>query len=200
MINLFKIVLILFISNSVFANNSLQVRWQKQGTSADDVNYIDFVLSTDAPIYGVQIDGEISKSWLKGVDTEKSLYVSLLEGQFFEPSKPSTITLHADKQTGSFSYITSLVRPADAVESNAVIFSMPVKPVPGILANLSLDNVKIGYQNGSTVIVNDIEIEALSIGEIPNSTNLEVILAGITFVVVLLILLLGFNRRKIASA
>lgn len=200
MINLFKIVLILFISNSVFANNSLQVRWQKQGTSADDVNYIDFVLSTDAPIYGVQIDGEISKSWLKGVDTEKSLYVSLLEGQFFEPSKPSTITLHADKQTGSFSYITSLVRPADAVESNAVIFSMPVKPVPGILANLSLDNVKIGYQNGSTVIVNDIEIEALSIGEIPNSTSLEVILAGITFVVVLLILLLGFNRRKIASA
>jgi len=198
MINLFKIALILLISNSVLATNSLQVRWQKNGTSADEMNYIDFVLSTDAPIYGIQIDGGISKSWLKGVDTEKSLYVSLLEGQFFEPSKPSTITRHADKQTGSFSYITSLVRPADAVESNAVIFSMPVKPVPGILANLSLNNVKVGFQDGSTEIINDIDIDSLSIDKVSNDLSLEVRLLGMIFMAVFLIFLFGFKRKKVA--
>jgi hypothetical protein len=199
MINLFKIILILFISNSVLAATSLKVRLKTSEISTYEINYIEFVLSTDKPIYGLQVDGEISKYWLKNVNTAGSLYVTLLDGEFFEKNKYSTITQFADKKTGTFSYITSLVRPANAVENNAVIFSMPVTPVSDVLANLSLNNVKIGYQDGSTEIINDIEIDSLSISKVVNESNVTLMFIFITFMAISVIFTFGFKRRKIAA-
>lgn len=197
MIKLLKMVLILLFSNSVLAANSLQVQWQEGRTSAGEISYIEFVLSTDTPIYGIQVDGKISKSWLKSIDTSESLYVPLLDGEFFGKSKPSTIAHHAEKQTGSFSYITSLMRPADAIENNAVIFSMPVKPVSGVLANISIDNVKVGFQDGTTALIQDIEIDSLSTEDVSYQLSFEKKILGIVFITLIFIALLGFKRKKV---
>jgi hypothetical protein len=193
MINLIKVALILMVSISALAENTLQVRWQENTGDENKIDHIKFVLSTDKPIYGVQIDGAISKDWLEGIETGKSLYIPLSDGGFFGEEKSSTISQHANKLTGSFSFVTSLIRPAIAVENNAVIFTLPVKPAVNTLADLSFENVKVGYQDGSTEIINDIEIDPLLMGEKSNRLDLNIIVIGM--IIILMTLLLFFVRK-----
>lgn len=189
-------LIVMALVSDAFAEASLEVRWKYGEVTENKINQIEFVLDSDEAIYGVQIEGSISKEWLKGVKTDNSFYVPLGEGNFFNTSKPAVINSSVNKQTGDFSYISSLIGPAKAMDNNEVIFTLPVKPLIEVLPNVSFKTLKLARKDGSVFVIKDVNIDKLIVGEKPWVIQQYEVVAFAATTITLCIMFLLFYRKR----
>jgi len=151
-----------------------------------DKQYADFYLSVDEPIFGIQVEGQISPAWLPVPEDKKTVAVPMADGTFFPKNSLIKVAAQADRATGEYAYIASLTRPSEPVENKEIVFSLPVEPNASP-AEFVIKVVKAGRMDGSVIALTDIKIEGFGYSA-PAQINIWLIAIAVLSLIIIVVL------------